>query len=288
MGTEYMLKLKLIRILREKCYPLLVILALLFYSFIHLANSDETVTGASESLLTSKLDLPYSPSSQTLNTRHWKYKGQPVNWQGDPLVQTNCNSNNAIRILINTDVKSETYECRDGTLLSEKFAEALNANMMLCTQQAMTQAKIPGRVTKIDINSLNILNQRRVNNSRGCTGQSLASGKGSNCSISYHATGRAIDITTLDVTLADGTKKNLPLSCTDMSGNLREGFEPRCVRYGPLGAFYDNFSACWNEKVSTVSPCAKGALTCSDNKQHINHVHLSLPICPKVRGIATT
>ncbi|MBY0384477.1 hypothetical protein K2X05_04890, partial [bacterium] len=87
----------------------------------------------------------------------------------------------------------------------------------------------------------------------------------------------------------------------DFEGNLREGFT-RCKkncgtnqfkrknRYTFQGKalFYESFYNCLLEKTEQLKQngnCSGGTLGCHDESGHDNHIHLSVPLCPKPRGV---
>lgn len=269
-------------------YSIHVIRLLLTLILLLQANAKDDVVdaGAYEPSLAQDSFI-YSSSTQKIDTSKWIHKGAKVKYTPDPLVTGSCATTNPVRVLVADESNSSSYSCKEGTLMSDKFAEVLGLYLKSCAQEALTAAGVKGTIQNVDLNSIGIIVARRVNQGNSCKGQSISSGQGQKCPISYHATGRAVDATSMDVTLTNGTKTNYPLACVKSDGSRYDGFDKNCQRSGVNGTFYDSFNACWNKNLKKHSPCADGVITCED-AQHRDHVHMSLPLCPKVRGIATS
>jgi hypothetical protein len=89
--------------------------------------------------------------------------------------------------------------------------------------------------------------------------------------VSMHATGRAIDVSKIIIKTTSG--KTITHKMT--IGSRRE-------------AFYGNFNKCWTTYQGTKAQChprGGGMIDCKDSDHH-DHVHLSLPFCPRKSGIS--
>lgn len=148
--------------------------------------------------------------------------------------------------------------------LSAKFVEKMNEELPTCVAQAANDAGYRGAVSSINIKHKGGYVNRRVRGGR---------------SWSMHSTGRALDISGIDVTIG-GRKLSVPLT----KPSYNQG--PDSAK----GAFYRKFVSCWNESVKNKCG-SKGAIDCVSgsrrmNRLHTDHVHLALPFCPKEPGIA--
>jgi hypothetical protein len=88
---------------------------------------------------------------------------------------------------------------------------------------------------------------------------------------SMHSTGRAIDVSKIIIKTTSG--KTITHKMT--IGSRRE-------------AFYSNFNKCWTTYQGTKAQChpkGGGMIDCRDPDHH-DHVHLSLPFCPRKSGIS--
>jgi hypothetical protein len=89
--------------------------------------------------------------------------------------------------------------------------------------------------------------------------------------LSLHATGRAIDIAKFIITTVTGERiiHSMTIASKDHP-------------------FYNNFNACWKTyqgKSASCHPKGGGMIDWHDEDHH-DHVHLSLPFCPKHSGVA--
>lgn len=138
--------------------------------------------------------------------------------------------------------------------IANSFAAQLMKNLPLCMAEG---AKAAGKNSKIV--SSNIYNAGAYSN-RPVYGKKK---------MSMHSTGRAIDIYQMDMTFADGTKMNVPMMISHKNH-----------------PFYKTFNSCWQKKMSTKCG-SKGIIDCKDPGHH-DHVHLSMPFCPRKAGFAGT
>ncbi len=98
--------------------------------------------------------------------------------------------------------------------------------------------------------------------------------------MSMHSTGRGIDLWDLNIVLENGQKYDVNMT--------RASFKS-----SKYSKFYKTFVACWQN--ANKSRCSgksgltrrSGALDCTFNSAHHNHVHLSMPFCPRKSGIAS-
>ncbi|MCC6138243.1 MAG: extensin family protein [Bdellovibrionaceae bacterium] len=147
--------------------------------------------------------------------------------------------------------------------LSEVLVNEMNKDFGKCVQESATAAGM-GKVTDINVSHMGGYRDRRVNNG------------GRSKSWSLHATGRALDIGRIDI-VAGGKTHRIP-----MTKGTNDG------RNGRAGSrFYKTFNACW-AKNNKNSCGTKSILDCNYNSLHHDHVHISLPYCPRKPGIAST
>lgn len=249
-----------------------------------------------------ELGLLYT-SRVTMNpSRDWP-GGSRVKWYGNDLLHLKCEEGRdappiMVRVQDFSDKKAEKFECQDGTLMAEPLYRFNNMFLKSCLHTGMRAGSIRGQIKNIVINTKGV---HRVRKSRGSS------------KFSQHSTGRAMDVVTFDVTMEDGTKKTLPASCVvNPPGNqLRSpGFSDinSCAREGSYGKFYDAFTKCWEDNVAAEKARCHGlndsyckdlqndakctdtnALGCDDKGgDHKDHMHISLPICPKDDRISQT
>jgi hypothetical protein len=255
-----------------------------------IVTSPQTVQGAPEGLM-------YSTSEFMTPSKTWP-GGRRIRWTGNNMVHLKCKEGETtppitVRIQDFTNKESSTFECQEGTAMAEPLYQFINSHLKSCLHVGMRAGNIKGLIKSIVIDSKGVHNVRKVHNSSN---------------FSQHSTGRAMDVTSFNVTLDDGSPLVLPASCiNNPPGSQREGFDSHCKREGPLGKFYDAFVSCWQDKVGEEmvrcqglsdpyckdlqngAHCSKanGALGCNDkNHDHRDHLHLSLPLCPQQRGIA--
>lgn len=249
--------------------------------------ADDDIVGTTVVDIPTTPSFDYSSTTKKIDTSHWRYKGRKVSYTADSLVTSSCSETSGVRILFPTDSNQHEYACNESALMSEKLAEMIDKYLKSCAQQALSAAGVTNTIRRADLNSLGIINARRVNKggSGGCSGQGISEKSGRNCSISYHATGRAIDADSITITSSDNTVTTYPLACVDASGKTNEGFDKSCNRSGKNGKFYDAFNLCLNQNIKKHANCADPVMDCTD-AQHKDHVHISLPLCPRPRGIA--
>jgi hypothetical protein len=142
--------------------------------------------------------------------------------------------------------------------VSDKFADFMSKNIPYCTAKALQAQGLGSNFSKIKIRHMGTYANRDARGKR---------------SISMHATGRAIDLSQMDITLANGRQFKI-----DMTIGSRN--KP----------FYNAFISCWRAQNAARPGCRRsglnGAIDCK-NPLHHNHVHLSMPFCPKQPGIIT-
>lgn len=269
-------------------YWILAALGLMFFA------QSEIIDGATLGEETSpESRLIYTPSQLGLSMGDWKYRGKKITWDGNPLVEISCTAGGATPpITLMVKSSKGDYSCQEPALASEPLAQFIDKHLMACVQSSMTGAGFSLTAKNVKVLHNGILAERRVNSgSNGCSGQALNRRSGRNCRISSHATGRAIDVEMFEVTMTNGETLMLPGSCVSTDGALREGFEAGCKRVGKHGAFYDKFVQCWGDKIRQEHPQCdedqRGILDC-DKSGHKDHLHMSIPICPHPRGLATT
>lgn len=150
--------------------------------------------------------------------------------------------------------------------LSEVLVKEMDKNFGKCVQEAANAAGLRGTVTDINVAHMGGHNDRRINNGS----------RRRNRSWSLHSSGRALDIGRIDFTVGG---KTLRVPMTIGSSRGRNGSEE--------SRFYKGFVACWKKNV--VNRCgSKTVLDCNHNRLHHDHVHISVPFCPRKPGIAST
>lgn len=148
----------------------------------------------------------------------------------------------------------------DAVKVSEPFAEYFMEHFPDCVKDALKAQGIRSNPEKIIVKHMGTYNNRAV---RGGSNRSM------------HSTGRSIDISRLEIRLANGQSYNI---------NMTIGSKNK--------PFYKEFVQCWRKKTAARPSCpqtgARGVLDCNSNRLHHDHVHLSMPFCPRQRGIAGT
>lgn len=153
-------------------------------------------------------------------------------------------------------------EC-DEVKTTRKFAKFMAEHIPDCVSAALRATGRTGNYKRIKVDHMGTYAHRRVNHRR-------------NGKWSMHATGRSIDLSGFQILLTNDQVLDI-----DMTRNGR--------RRAP--AFYDTFVACWREANKKRDDCSSmtrnaGALDCTYNRLHHDHVHLSMPFCPRQRGIS--
>jgi hypothetical protein len=149
---------------------------------------------------------------------------------------------------------SRNNKCEDVTI-AMSFAPVLMKNLPLCIAEA---AKAKG--IQRPIKQTNVYNANSYTRRRSASGQ-----------WSLHSTGRAFDIYQIDVQFADGTWLRTPMTIASKKDK-----------------FYKSFNACWERITKASNRCGfDGLIDCNDNKAHHDHVHLSMPYCPKKSGYSS-
>lgn len=150
--------------------------------------------------------------------------------------------------------------CED-VKISKNFAPLLMDFLPICVGNAIKTQSNGRSIKKIRIQNAGTHSPRRTK----------ATGKWS-----LHSTGRAIDISAIDVQLSDGKWIRTPMTI----GSRKK-------------SFYQSFNQCWENKMRGYlreinSKCSgyKGIIDCKD-KYHHDHIHLSLPFCPRKSGYST-
>ncbi len=163
--------------------------------------------------------------------------------------------------------------------------EFLKQNLHICAEAGLKAIGNRGTIARVDIHSQGVFVKRRVDNNPRKPW-------------SNHSLGAAIDMNNLEIEFADGTKEIYPVAAENLRGRVNPGFT-RCrknckgQRYSRTGRakFYDGFYACMENKIEGIKAkgpkCSGGVLGCDYNSDHANHIHLSVPICPSPRGVAT-
>ncbi len=143
--------------------------------------------------------------------------------------------------------------------IAESFVPTLMSQLPTCIREGATAKGINKQIKSSDIYNAGAYGQR--------SGETY----------SMHEAGRGFDIYQIDVTFADGTKLYSPMTISKKNDD-----------------FYKGFNKCWERLTSAVmsrmsSRCRNyvGLLDCNDNRAHHDHVHVSLPYCPKKAGFRT-
>lgn len=140
--------------------------------------------------------------------------------------------------------------------VSKEFIEFFDVNFNACVQKAYS-AQIGG--SDLDFSNLSFMH-------KGITGDSRHSNR------SLHSVNRAIDFAQVKFTA---------------NGRVVE-YNARNQRRSPDKEFFDNFRACWSDKINEHKRnCPGGNMKGSigaEDSDHTQHVHLSLPYCPGRSG----
>lgn len=150
------------------------------------------------------------------------------------------------------------------SVFSETFLRFAEQNMPNCIREAARAQGFAGELTDIKVGHLGSYSHRRA---RGLPYWSM------------HATGRSLDLSSLSITMSNGQRHHIPMT---LGGASRSA----------TSKFYNTFNRCWQKANAARQGCggrsAHGMLDCRYNADHHTHVHLSLPFCPRVRGIVGT
>ena len=165
----------------------------------------------------------------------------------------------------------------------------LNQNLHECAREGLEAIGETRSIARVDIHSQGVFVRRRINNDPSQPW-------------SNHSLGAAVDITNLEIEFEDGSKEIYATAAVNLAGRLNPGFT-RCrsqcggQRYNRTGRalFYDGFYECMKTKTDAIRAarsaegvsCSGGVLGCDYDSDHANHIHLSVPICPRPRGVAT-
>lgn len=149
--------------------------------------------------------------------------------------------------------------------LSENLIKSINENLHVCVQNAANKAGFQGELSAIHIEHMGGWVDRRVKNKSRSKPWSL------------HATGRALDISSIDFTMG-GKKYKIPMTIDTYKNKSP---------YKKSGSkFYKEFSSCWSKE--NTNKCGfRPTIDCTVNTLHHDHIHISLPFCPRKKGIAS-
>lgn len=143
-------------------------------------------------------------------------------------------------------------------VMSSRFYPFVMTHLPRCVNEALRAVGKP-TASNIHIQNMGTLSMRRA---RGGSEWSM------------HSTGRALDISGFNMTLANGQSMYIPMTVAS--------------RNHP---FYNQFVNCWRRVVRAAQPAcprsSSGALDCRAPNHH-DHVHLSLPFCPGLSGVSGT
>lgn len=173
---------------------------------------------------------------------------------GEKLVSlSSCGS---IRLISGDKTKKNEGTC-DPLVTSESFSKVLMTQMPLCIAEGVKSAGIKTPIKKTNVYNAGSLRTENPGRSR----------------LSLHFAARAIDIWDIDVQFTDGTWLKTPMRVESKN-------KP----------FYKSFNACWArltvaamKKIDPKCDGLSGMIDCRD-ANHRDHVHLSLPYCPKKSG----
>ena len=159
-----------------------------------------------------------------------------------------------------------TFHPKGDLALSDVLIKAMDTTFATCVKESANAAGLRGEVSNINVSHMGGYTNRRINNGSRSRSRSW----------SLHSTGRALDISGIDVTIG-GKKLSVPMTIGTYNG--RNGSQD--------SRFYRAFTACWKKR-NTNKCGSKTVLDCNHNRLHHNHVHISLPYCPRKPGIAST
>jgi Extensin-like protein C-terminus len=179
--------------------------------------------------------------------------------KGEKLVS--LKSCDPIKMILGKKPKSgKVGKCGDVTI-AESFAPVLMKNLPICIAEGAKASGIDKPIQSTNVYNADSYSKRKTSS-------------GSRWSL--HSTGRAFDIWQIDVMFSDGTTLKTPMTVSSKN-------KP----------FYKKFNACWErlikQKMAKInSQCQRfdGLINCTD-KNHQDHVHLSLPYCPRASGYST-
>lgn len=195
-------------------------------------------------------------------------------WKGNKFklveIET-CNPKGNINIKFYTNryLKCEEFPA----LAHPNLVKFLDDHLHVCTRSALTaigQTEKARSVKNIQIVSQGIFYQRGKSN---------------------HSTGSSIDINHLVIEFGNGQKETWPTSAIDFEGKEFPGFTK--VKGGPWqregnALFEPAFVKCMAERIENIKSngenCNGGILDCDSNSDHHNHIHLTVPMCPRIKG----
>lgn len=189
---------------------------------------------------------------------------------GEPLVAVDeCNEQSSVRLIqrvgaVSSPITRGNVRCDRQREISAEFYRFLERNFNSCVSEALSVAyNIQSQVVQSTFSHVSVTRPgARV---RG-TGQ-----------LSNHAAGRAIDITSIQYTLADGQTNEINY--------------PYTRRGTPDRLFFDQLRTCWDQ-ANVERGCRTyggGVYRCSigwEESNHRDHLHLALPYCPDRRGMS--
>lgn len=177
----------------------------------------------------------------------------------------------------------------------------LDKYLFHCAQKSLKDIGVKKKIRRVTIFTQGIYVKRKVK------GKSVWSN---------HTTGSAIDMNQLGIEFSDGTQDYFPTSAVGFDGKIFEGFK-RCRsnchytytnpvtgqkknrrrRYDRSGkaVFYDSIFKCFDEKIEKIKQeylsknnrkCTGGVKGCDQSKANANHIHMSVPICPRPPGFS--
>lgn len=165
----------------------------------------------------------------------------------------------------------------------------LNQNLHECAREGLEAIGETRSIARVDIHSQGVFVKRHIDNDPSKPW-------------SNHSLGAAIDMNNLEIEFEDGSSETYAVAAVNFAGRLNPGFT-RCNRncegrrYNRTGRalFYNGFYQCMRTKTDAIRAarraegvrCSGGVLGCDYDGDHANHIHLSVPICPSPRGVAT-
>lgn len=156
----------------------------------------------------------------------------------------------------------------NSAIMSEVFAEFLEEHMLRCTNEALTNSGIEGRATAVHVVHAGSYVHRHRNHN-------------SNDVLSFHASGRALDITQLVMSLDNGRQRTYSFHRDRRSRN-----------------FYSDFVGCFREAIIATCPNAgwtrrgssQGVIDANTGPSSLyrRHIHVALPYCRRsITGMST-
>jgi hypothetical protein len=219
------------------------------------SDIEEVTTSSSEEPPIAKPTPQPLPVKQN-TTAQYSLRSLGFKANGEPM--SHLNSCGKIRMVLGQKRGRQNPSC-DPVKIANTFAPMLMKNLPICIAEAVKASGINKTIATTNIfNADSYRDRRAINNGRFTNKWSM------------HSTGRAFDIYQIDVNFTDGSKLETPMTVNS--------------RNRP---FYRNFNNCWRQLNNGCDGSLRGLIDCKDS-DHRDHVHLSMPFCPRRAGYSST